>query len=121
MRLVRTILAFAVSASLVMFPLGASANGFAMSSDESHSSMQMDVSGGMSMDCCPDDMKGSPSQTHEFKCNMGFCCASGVVALYGAPFPSSEIPFTAGRTIPIPADQIVAFRGRSPPFRPPRV
>jgi len=119
MRLVRTILAFAVSAALVMFPLGASANGFAISSDESHSSMQMDAATVMSMDCCPDDMKGS--QTHEFKCNMGFCCASGVVALYGAQVPSSEIPFTAGRKIAIPADQIVAFRGRSPPFRPPRV
>jgi hypothetical protein len=51
MRLVRTILAFAISASLVMLPLGASAAGFAMSSGETHASMQMNAPDEMSMDC----------------------------------------------------------------------
>jgi hypothetical protein len=121
MRLVRTILAFAISASLVMLPLGASAASLAASSGESHAGMQMDAANGMSMDCCPDDMKGAPSHTHDYKCNMGLCCAGGVVALGVARVTSSEILSTAGSKIAIPADQIVSFRGGSPPFRPPRV
>src|SRR5689334_4741666 len=74
MRLVRTILAFAIALSLAMLPIGASAAGVAMSSVAmSTDGMQMHMTGGqthdhqmhmagqadMSMDdCCPDDMKG---------------------------------------------------------------
>ncbi len=121
MRLVRTILAFAISASLVMLPLGASAAGFAMSSGDSHSSMQMDASKDMSMDCCPDDMKGAPSHTDGYKCSMGFCCTGGAVALGAVSAMSSELLPVAGSKLAIPADQIVSFHGGSPPFRPPRV
>lgn len=121
MRFVRTILAFAISAALVMLPLGASAARFAASSGESHASMQMDAPSEMSMDCCPDDMKGAPSHNHDYKCNMGFCCAGGAVALGDVRIMSSEILPAAGRKIAIPADQVVSFRGSSPPFRPPRI
>jgi hypothetical protein len=120
MRFVRTILALAISASLVMLPLGASAASFAMSGD-THSSMQMDAANGMSMDCCPDDMKGAPPHTHDYKCNMGFCCAGGIVALNAIRVASSVVLSAAGSRIAIPEDQIVSFRGGSPPFRPPRV
>ncbi len=120
MRLVRTILAFAIAVSFAMLPLGASAAGFAMSSGDIHSSMQMDAAEGMSMDCCPDDMKGAPSHTHDYKCKMGLCCAGGVVTLGVARVMSSEILSTAGTEIAIPADQVLSFRGGSPPFRPPR-
>ena len=120
MELVRIILAFAVSASLVMLPLGASAAGLAISGD-THSSMEMSAANGMSLACCPDDMKGAPSHTHDYKCNMGLCCAGGVVALGVARVMSGEILSTAGSKIAIPADQVVSFRGGSPPFRPPRV
>ena len=119
MRFVRTMLAVAISASLVMLPLGASAAGSVVSADDTHSSM--DAANGMAMDCCPDDMKGAPSHSPDDKCNMGLCCAGGVIALYGARIVSSENPSTAGRKIAIPADQIVSFRDGSPPFRPPRV
>src|SRR5579872_6702201 len=81
MRFVRTILILAVSVSLAMLPLGASAANSAISSGDTHASMQMDVAIGMPMDCCPDDMKGSPSHTHD-KCDTGFCCAAGVVGLH---------------------------------------
>ena len=121
MRLVRTILAFAIAASLVMLPLGASAAGFVMPSGDAHSGMQMDTADDMSMDCCPDDMKGAPSHHHDYKCNMGLCCAGGAVALSDSRIMSSEILSTAGSKIAIPADQVVSFRGGSPPFPPPRV
>ncbi len=120
MRLVRTILAFAIAASLVMLPLGASAAGFAMSSGETHASMPM-AAGGIPMDCCPDDMKGAPSHNHDYKCNMGLCCAGGAVALGDARIMKSEILSAAGSKMAIPADPVVSFRGGSPPFRPPRV
>jgi hypothetical protein len=106
---------------LVMLPLGASAAGSAVSSGDIHSSMQMDASNDMSMDCCPDDMKGAPSNTDGYKCSMGFCCAGGVVAMDVARVMSSELLPAAGSKVAIPADQIVSFRGGSPPFRPPRV
>jgi hypothetical protein len=121
MRLVRTILAFAIAASLVMLPLGASAAGFAMLSGHTHSSMQMDPSSDMSMDCCPDDVKGAPSHTNGHKCNMGICCVGGIVALEDVRAMSSEFLPVAGSKVAIPADQIVSSRHSSPPFRPPRV
>lgn len=121
MRLVRTILALVISASLAVLPLGASAAPFAASSGESHASMQMGAADGMSMDCCPDDMKGAPSHNHDHKCNMGLCCAGGAVALGDARIMSSEILSAAGSKIAIPADQVLSFRSGSPPFRPPRV
>jgi hypothetical protein len=120
MRLVRTILTFAIAASLVMLPLGASAADFAIASVHDQSSMQMDASSDM-MDCCPDDMKGEPSHTDGYKCGMGFCCAGGVVALDEVRATSSEFLPVAGSKVAIPADQIVSSRGGSPPFRPPRV
>ena len=57
MRFVRTIMAFAIAVSLAMVPLGASAAGHAMSSDDLKAGMQMADRSDMSMtDCCPDDM-----------------------------------------------------------------
>lgn len=121
MRLVRTILAFAIALSLAMLPIGASAAAMA-SSDEMQTSMQMDDGAGMSMDeCCPDDMKGTGSPSHTYKCGMGFCCAGGTVAL-GDVRAVAFTPLAVSATrIAIPADQVAALHSGSPPFRPPRI
>ncbi len=122
MRLVRTILAFAIAASLAMLPIGASAAGFAMSSDDMQTSMHMAGHADMSMDeCCPDDMKGTNPHTSGYKCGMGFCCIGGALALGDVRPIGFEFRPVAARKIAIPADQVVSFRGGSPPFRPPRI
>jgi hypothetical protein len=117
MRLVRTILAFAIAASLVMLPLGVSAT----QTGDAHTSKQMGASNEMPMDCCPDDVKGAPSRTDGYKCNMGICCIGGAVALGDVrPIAFHFLPVAATK-IAIPVDQVVSSRGGSPPFRPPRV
>ncbi|MBR0718101.1 hypothetical protein [Bradyrhizobium liaoningense] len=122
MRFVRTILAFAIAISLAVLPLGASAAGFAMSSDDMQASMSMAGDAGMSMDeCCPDDMKGAASQTDSHKCGMGFCCIGGTVALGDVRSVAFDFLAVAASKVAIPADQVVSFRGGSPPFRPPRI
>ena len=122
MRLVRTILALAIAISLVMLPLGASAVGHAMSSNDMQASMQMAGHADMAMDdCCPDDMKGTPSQSNGYKCGMGFCCIGGALALDEVRAVGFESLAVAASKIAIPADQVVSFRGSSPPFRPPRI
>ena len=122
MRLVRTIFAFAIAVSLAMLPLGASAAGYATSSDEMHATMQMTGGGDMSMDdCCPDDMKGTTSHKDGYKCGMGFCCIGGVLALGDVRPIAFGFFAVAASKIAIPSDQVVDFRGGSPPFRPPRV
>jgi hypothetical protein len=118
MRLVRTILAFAIAVSLAMLPIGASAAGLAMSSDDTQLSMHMAGHADMSMDdCCPDDMKGTTSHTDGFKCGMGFCCVGGALALGDVRSIDFEFLAVAASKIAIPADQVVSFRGGSPPFR----
>jgi hypothetical protein len=122
MRLVRTILAFAIAASLAMLPLAASATGHAMSSDDMQTTMQMAGHADMSMDeCCPDDMKGTASHTNSYKCGMGFCCIGGALALGDIRPIAFEFLTVAASKIAIPADQVVSHRGGSPPFRPPRI
>jgi hypothetical protein len=122
MRLVRTILALAIAASLALMPVGASAAGFAMSSGDAHSGMQMGASTDMSMDdCCPDDMKRMPSHTDGDECGMGFCCVGGTVALGDVGTVGFRFLRAAATEVAIPTDQIVIVRGGSPPFRPPRV
>ncbi|WP_018315784.1 hypothetical protein [Bradyrhizobium sp. WSM2793] len=120
MRLVRTILAFAIAISLAMLPVGASASGLAMSSDDMQATMHMSAAGDMAMDdCCPD--MGTPFQTGGYKCGMGFCCVGGTIAL-DAIRPVAFGHFAvAVSTIAIPEDQVVSVRGSSPPFRPPRI
>lgn len=121
MRIVRTILAFAIAISLAMLPVGASASSLAMSSDDMHAAMVMSGDGEMSMDdCCP-DMKGTGSDTAGYKCGMGFCCVGSTVALADIRTLAFEfLAMASGKTV-IPDDQVVAFRGGSPPFRPPRI
>jgi hypothetical protein len=122
MRFVRTILAFAIAVSLAMLPIGASAAGLAMSSDDIQPSIHMAGGADMSMDdCCPDDMKGTTSHTDGYKCGMGFCCAGGTIALSDVRTLAFEFLAVTASKIAIPADQVVSFRGGSPPFRPPRV
>lgn len=122
MRLVRTILAFAIAISLAMLPLGASAAGYAKSSDEMHATMHMPGGDDMAMDdCCPDDMKGTASHKDGDKCGMGFCCIGGAVALGEVRVLGFEFFFVPASKIAIPADQVVSYRGGSPPFRPPRI
>jgi hypothetical protein len=121
MRLVRTMLAFAIATSLAMLPLGASANVFSMPTHDAHTSMQMGPSNDVPMDCCPDDMKGAPSHTDDYKCNMGICCIGGAVALGDVRFIAFHFLPVAAAKIAIPVDQVVSSRGGSPPFRPPRV
>lgn len=120
MRIVRTILAFAIALSLAMLPAGVSASSLAMSSDDMQAAMQMGGDGDMSMDdCCP-DMKGTGSDTG-YECGMGFCCVGGIVALADIrPLAFEFLAIAAGKTA-IPADQVVSVRGGSPPFRPPRI
>ncbi|BAM88930.1 conserved exported hypothetical protein [Bradyrhizobium oligotrophicum S58] len=122
MRLVRTIIAFAIALSLTMLPIGASAGGVVMSSDDMQTSMHMGDGSDMSMDeCCPDGMKGQTSPAHSTKCGMGFCCAGGTVALGDVRVVTlAPIAMTA-TTVALPADQVVSLHSGSPPFRPPRI
>ncbi|WP_298241728.1 hypothetical protein [uncultured Bradyrhizobium sp.] len=121
MRFVRTILAFVIAMSLAMLPVGASASGLAMSSDDMQAAMQMGGDAGMSMDdCCP-DMKGAGSQPAGYKCGMGFCCVGGMIVLADVrPAAFGHFAIVAS-TLPIPEDQVVTIGGASPPFRPPRI
>lgn len=124
MRLVRTILAFAITVSLALLPVGASATAAAMGSGDMQPGMhmQMGASGDMSMeDCCPDDMKGAPAPTAPHKCDMGFCCIGGAIALGELRMVGFEFRSAGATSVAIPADQIVPTSGSSPPFRPPRV
>ena len=121
MRLVRTIMAFAIAVSLAMLPIGASAAGLATSCDDAQQSMHMVGGADMSMDDCgPDDMKGAPSHA-DYKCGMGLYCAGATVALGDVGSLAFEFLAVAASKIAIPSDQVVAFRGGSSPFRPPRV
>jgi len=121
MRFVRSILAFAIALSLAMLPVGASATGLAMSSDDMQMSMHMSGDSDMSMDdCCP-DMKGTSSHTGSYKCGMGFCCVGGIMALGDIRPVAFQYRPAAASKMAIPADQVVSFRGGSPPFRPPRI
>lgn len=120
MRFVRTILAFAIAVSLVMLPLGASAAGHAMSSDDMQTATQMADHVDTSMDCCPDDTDGKTSHTDGYKCGMGFCCIGGAIALGDVRPIAFGFFAVAAIKVAIPSDQVVDFRGASPPFRPPR-
>ncbi|MBR0788219.1 hypothetical protein JQ631_03995 [Bradyrhizobium manausense] len=121
MRFVRTMLAFAIAISLAMLPVGASASGLAMSSDDMQATMHMSGDADMSMDdCCP-DMKGTGSHTSGYKCGMGFCCVGGIIALADVrPLAFEYLAVAAGKMV-LPEDQVVSYRGGSPPFRPPRI
>lgn len=127
MRLVRTILAFAIAVSLALLPVGASAHRAMGMSDSSAAAMQMDSSTEMSSaemsmdDCCPDDMKGPVGHAAADKCNMGFCCAGGMTALDDVRAVMFVLHPTAATRLAIPADQVVSFESDGPPFRPPRV
>ena len=122
MRLLRTLLAFAIAASLALLPVGASAAAFVMAQNDADATMQMDASADMSMhDCCPDNTKGAPSHTDGYKCPMGFCCAGGAIALDDVRPAAFEFLGAGARKLAIPADQVASFRGGSAPFRPPRV
>ena len=130
MRLVRTILAFAIALSLAMLPIGASAAGLVMAADDMQmqdmqiQDLQMQVAGhaDMSMDeCCPDGMKGTASHTDGYKCAMGVCCIGGALALGDIRPVGFEALALAASKIAIPADQAISFRRGSPPFRPPRI
>ncbi|MDA9434383.1 hypothetical protein [Bradyrhizobium sp. CCBAU 51627] len=121
MRFVRTILAVAIAISLATLRVGASAAELAMSPHDVQTTMQ---TGGdeadMSMDdCCP-DTKGTGFHAG-YKCAMGFCCVGGMIALGDVrPVAFQHLTVAAGK-IAIPADQVISFRGSSPPFRPPRI
>src|SRR6478609_70991 len=81
MRLVRAIVAIAVALSLAILPLGASAAGH-ISTNEMKAAMQMADHADMTMDdCCPHDMDGKTSTKDGYKCQMGFCCIGGALAL----------------------------------------
>jgi len=114
-------LAFAIAISLAMLPVGASASGLAMSSDDMQATMHMSGDADMSMDdCCP-DMKGTGSHTSGYKCGMGFCCVGGIIALADVrPLAFEYLAVAAGKMV-LPEDQVVSYRGGSPPFRPPRI
>ncbi|MET4317510.1 hypothetical protein ABIC02_001249 [Bradyrhizobium sp. RT5a] len=121
MQFVRTIQAFAIAISLAMLPVSASAANLAISSDDMATTMHMSGDADMSMDdCCP-DMKGTGSHTGGDKCGMGFCCVGGIIALGDVRPVAFEYLAVAASKLTIPADQVVCFRGASPPFRPPRI
>jgi hypothetical protein len=128
MRFVRAILAFVIAAALAALPVGASGVAFATSpqsmpsSMHMHMHMDMDTGTDMSMrDCCPDGKTGAPFQTDDGKHHLGFCCDSGTVALGDVRAVAFEFSRAPSKKISIPADQVLSFRGGSPPFRPPRV
>ena len=121
MQLVRTILAFAIAISLAMLPVGASASGVAMSSDDMQTAMHMSGDADMSMDdCCP-DMKGPGSPSVGYNCGMGFCCVGGMIALADVRPVAFEYLAVAASKMFLPEDQVASYRGGSPPFRPPRI
>lgn len=121
MQLVRTILAFAIAASLALLPLGASAAAFGVAGGDAHQQMQRSATSDASMDCCPDDMKGGPFHTNGYKCSSGFCCASGLVALGDVRSVGFRFVPAAETRIAISADQVITVSSGTPPFRPPRV
>jgi len=132
MRLIRTILAFAIALSLAMLPVGASAARVAMATDGMQMHMageqmqhhQMHVAGHAEMsmdDCCPDGMKGTASHTGGYKCGMGFCCVGGALALSDIRPVAFEFLVATASKLAIPADQVASFQSGSPPFRPPRI
>lgn len=121
MRIFRTILALAIAASLALLPMGAPAFAGPVSSGDAHSGMEMGASADMSMDCCPDDMKGMPGHSGGDKCGMGVCCVGGTVAIGDIGTVGFRFIRTAATQVAIPADQIVPVRAGSPPHRPPRV
>ena len=120
MRLVRTILALVIAASLTLLPIGASTAGFMMGQDDAESSVHMVSTDMWTDDCCPDDMAGSPAQTDHYKCPMGFCCAGAIALGDVRSIGFRFLPATASK-VGIIADQIVPTHSGSPPFRPPRV
>ena len=120
MRLIRTILALAIAASLTLLPIGASAAGLVMGQNDAESSMHMAASTDVSMDhCCPDDIK-APARTDHCECPMGLCCA-GAIAIGDVRAVGFEFLHSAVSRVRIVADQIIPIRSGSPPFRPPRV
>ena len=122
MRLLRTILALAIAASLALLPMGASAvAGISMSSGDVQISMDMGASTDMSMECCLDDMKGMPVHPAGNKCGMGMCCVGGTVALGDVGIVGFRFLRPAATEVAIPADQIIPVRAGVPPDRPPRV
>jgi hypothetical protein len=52
---------------------------------------------------------------------MGFCCVGGIIALGDVRPVAFERLAVMASTMAIPPDQVVSFRGGSPPFRPPRI
>ena len=122
MRLFRTILALAIAASLALLPMGAPAvAGMPMSSGDAQFSMGMGASTDMSMDCCPDDVKGMPVHPGGNKCGMDICCVGGTVALGDFGTVGFRFLRAAATKVAIPADQIIPVRDANPPYRPPRV
>lgn len=122
MRLVRTILAFAIAVSLAALPLGAAAAARGMPLGDMKATMQMADHADMSMDdCCPDGMDGKTSHTDGYKCGMGVCCIGGAIALGDVRSIAFGVSALAASKIAIPADQVADYRGGSPPFRPPRI
>ena len=122
MRIFRTILALAIAASLALLPMGAPAvAGIPMSSGDVQISMEMGASTDMSMECCPDDMKGMPVHPGGNKCGMGICCVGGTVALGDIGVVGFRFLRAAATEVAIPTDQIIPVRDSSPPYRPPRV
>ena len=121
MRLIRTILALTIAISLAVLPLGASTSGAATSSNDMQPSMQMAGHDDTSThDCCPGDADGKISHNDRYQCGMGFCCIGGVLTLGDVRPIAFGFLAIAARKIAIPADQVVSYRGGSPPFRPPR-
>lgn len=121
MRIFRNILALAIAASLALMPLGGSAVAGPMSSGDAHFDMGMGGSTDMSMDdCCPDDMKAIPGHSGSDKCGMAVCCIGGTVALGDVATVGFRFVRTAATPVAIPVDQVLSYRGASPPFRPPR-
>ena len=121
MRVFRNILALAIAASLALMPLGGSAVAGPMSSGDAHFGMEMGDSTDMSMDCCPDDMKGMPGHSGGDKCRTGVCCVGGTVALGHVAAVGFRFIRAAATPVAIPVDQVLSYRGASPPFRPPRI
>lgn len=119
MRLVRTILALVIAASLALLPVGVSAGTSMTVQSDAESSMRMDAAPDMSMDCCPDGMKTAPHQD-DMKCPMSFCCTYAATALNEVAAIRFDFHSAAVSRIVMPGDQVVSNRGANPPFRPPR-
>lgn len=126
MRLLRTVMVVMIALSVAMLPTAGSAAFMSGSKAQAASGV---MSGEMAMPpelsaamhhCCPHHLKRNPAGHSSDQCPMAVCAAQAFVVTGYTAFDFRRSN-TAGRSLAIPADQVLSAHRGSPPFRPPRV